>query len=519
LERDPLKRYKMTQIEKSLLWSEREKLVDDSSTLSKLMLAVDWSIPAKRDAALKLLERYSVPSPIMALELLGPTFNEYRLREFAVKCLEPFDDDELSEFLLQLVQALKYEAAHDSPLARFLLKRALGNSREIGTKLFWCLRSEMHLLNYASRFGLMLQSYLKNCGAHISELTQQHDLQEMLKGIASHAQQQSFKSKQDRNEYAREELTKVAAKLPKNFQVSLDPRIKARGFKISGCRVMGSKKKPLWLALENVDPGEGNILVMFKSGDDLRQDQLTLQLLRVMEKIWIVEGLNLRLTPYLCLSTGNETGFLQIVPNSDTTANIQKQIGGVVGAFRDNPLKDWLQQNNSVSMTNAISNFVHSTAGYVVACYVLGIGDRHSDNIMLRKDGHLFHIDFGHFLGNFKSKFGIKRERTAFVFTKEMLSVMGGKNSPEYKNFVEYCLEAFNILRLHADEMISLFRLMIPAGMPELQKAEDIQYLVDQLHLELSEKEANEVFKNEINKSLADNFRRFDNFIHNIKNA
>ena len=28
---------------------------------------------------------------------------------------------------------------------------------------------------------------------------------------------------------------------------------------------------------------------------------------------------------------------------------------------------------------------------------------------MLTTSGHLFHIDFGHFLGHFKSKYGIKR--------------------------------------------------------------------------------------------------------------
>ena len=44
---------------------------------------------------------------------------------------------------------------------------------------------------------------------------------------------------------------------------------------------------------------------------------------------------------------------------------------------------------------------------------------------VLGLSGNLFHIDFGHILGNTKRFLGVNRERVPFVLTPDFLYVMG----------------------------------------------------------------------------------------------
>jgi len=43
----------------------------------------------------------------------------------------------------------------------------------------------------------------------------------------------------------------------------------------------------------NEQEGADNIVTMFKNGDDLRQDILTIQLIYIMDKIWLDAQLDL----------------------------------------------------------------------------------------------------------------------------------------------------------------------------------------------------------------------------------
>ncbi|KAI9190138.1 Phosphatidylinositol 4,5-bisphosphate 3-kinase catalytic subunit alpha isoform [Blastocladiella emersonii ATCC 22665] len=247
-----------------------------------------------------------------------------------------------------------------------------------------------------------------------------------------------------------------------------------------------------------------DLLVIFKTGDDLRQDALTLQMLRIMDRLWRKESLDLRMTLYGCMSTGREQGFIEVVTQSATVSSIQLAYGGSTAAFKEEPLERWIRQNNpdEAEYDRAVTNFTLSCAGYCVATFCLGIGDRHNDNIMCHERGRLFHIDFGHFLGNMKRKFGIKRERAPFVLTPDFVHVISKKNPANFEFFVATAVRAYLVLRRNANIFMNLFLLMLSTGIPELQTVDDLSYLRDAFCLGMSEAEAAEEFQGLIYESI-----------------
>ncbi|KAL7717796.1 phosphatidylinositol 3-kinase [Entamoeba marina] len=225
--------------------------------------------------------------------------------------------------------------------------------------------------------------------------------------------------------------------------------------------------------------------------------------------------------PYQCIATGNEIGMLELVKNSETYGAIMAMDESKFSVIKDSAVTTWLKEQcarpeSNVTYPEAVENFTYSCAGYCVATYLLGIGDRHSDNVMVTRDGKFFHIDFGHFLGNFKEKFGVKRERTPFKFTQHFAHVLDGKGSPQFKKFEEICLNAFTIIRKHGSLFIYLFRLMLATGIPELQSANDIEYMRRMFMFDKNDEEAREEFRLLIYKCLDAWSQTVNDWIHDF---
>lgn len=156
-----------------------------------------------------------------------------------------------------------------------------------------------------------------------------------------------------------------------------------------------------------------------------------------------------KIPTYKILMINNELGIIEFVDDSITL----RQIG-----MKGYTIQNYIMEQNKDEKIGSIKNkFIKSLAISSCLSYILGLGDRHLDNIMINVKGQLFHIDYGYLMENpMTNIFGAPVIRV----TKDMIDFLGGQNSKYYTEFKEYVIKVFDILRIYGNIILNYYFIL-----------------------------------------------------------
>jgi len=326
------------------------------------------------------------------------------------------------------VHALRFERSDKSRLSIFLVQRSLRNI-EIASFLRWYVALELHDPAYAKRF-YCTNEILKddmNCEDVVVEgeegtklwrsLSRQTKLTTHLCSITRDVRnvRGGIQKKIDKLRQLLCGVLSDQTYFEEPIRSPLAPNVLITGIVPSGSSIFKSALHPLRLTFRT--EGGENSKVIFKKGDDIRQDQLVVQMVSLMDRLLKLENMDLHLTPYRVLATGHDEGMLEFIA-SISLAQILSEHRSIINYLQ----KFHPDEDGPFGITaTCLETFIKSCAGYSVITYILGIGDRHLDNLLLRDDGRLFHVDFGFILGRDPKPFP-----PPMKLCKEMVEAMGG---------------------------------------------------------------------------------------------
>jgi len=203
---------------------------------------------------------------------------------------------------------------------------------------------------------------------------------------------------------------------------------------VSVIKIFDSKAKPILLEFLYTD---GQIrTAICKKGDDLRQDYYIQSLCNAFNELWAIQLLKNTSTKspflytYKCLPLFDKFGLIECVSNTT-------------------PAWFFPWEQIKILKTDQKDYFIRTLAGSCLASFVLGIRDRHEDN-MLVKDNHIFfHIDFGHIFN------------IGPIIDAPRISIPDGVKTTalKEKEWDELCqcvLEGFAVLHKHGDTILNI---------------------------------------------------------------
>lgn len=203
-------------------------------------------------------------------------------------------------------------------------------------------------------------------------------------------------------------------------------------------------------------PGWNVEALVIKAGDDLTQEQLALQVVDLLHRIWQKHEVPVSVLPYQALSVVYDGGVIECINDAISIDSLKKSAG--VQTLHQFFLR--VYGEGTPAHAQAQRNFIESMAGYSVVCHLMQVKDRHNANLMLGRSGHLVHIDFGFMFGT--SPGNMQFENAPFKMSQELLDTMGGANGEGFRYFKVLLHLAMAAAREEAHQLVQLISVIAP---------------------------------------------------------
>ncbi len=441
----------ITDVERASLWANLPKFSGHSKYLLAILKTCRTdeevisvlSIMRKRrsTSCMSLMCTRSCQHKLSAMDSINLLAHCYRIHTKSALLIKTAikgivcDDHEFKCYLPFLVYHLKDD---DGILSNFIIKRCIDRI-DLLNALYW------EIMLYPDEQQGIYSKIMDNLKTIFSSRKYESKFIDLMKGNALIDVIRKIGDAicLDKKTYAEIKNTFV---LDYNSVYPLDPKKKINKIELDSIRIKDSFSKPIIVPCTTTT---GMKTEMMYKRDNLRKDQIVINLINLMDIIVKREtGIDLGIVTYNILPIDKECGIVEIVDEADTVYFIQEKIKTTI-------LNYILEKNSKLTIGQLRSRFIKSTAAYSVITYLLGVGDRHLDNIMVTRDGRLFHIDFGYILGA-----DPVFNNPSIRITPEIVEAVGGFDSVYYVEFKELCTTIFNCLRRNIDIFMNMLLLL-----------------------------------------------------------
>jgi len=143
----------------------------------------------------------------------------------------------------------------------------------------------------------------------------------------------------------------------------------------------------------------------------------------------------------------------------------------ILKLMKKTSIQNYILNKNKNDEFTTRERFKKSLVAYSIISYLLGVGDRHMENIMLTDKGVLFHVDYGYVLGQ-----DPKPAQPYMRITEIMIDAMGGK----IEEFKELLIKSFMILRRYTSLFVNLL-VFIAEATPAISSRVPIEEIENQI--------------------------------------